>query len=107
MQSVRRTFAGMGGGRPGPPSLDGRRSTRAQARRALRRSTKDLVGPFEAAIGARRARVRGMPRRAVDMLTYLLQPDAHHRGQICALAKDLGHRFRPEDVMRLWGWKAL
>jgi uncharacterized damage-inducible protein DinB len=68
---------------------------------------KDLVGLFEAAIGARRARVRGMPRRAVDMLTYLLQPDAHHRGQICALAKDLGHRFRPEDVMRLWGWKAL
>jgi hypothetical protein len=24
-----------------------------------------------------------------------------------ALARDLGHEFRGEDVMRLWGWKAL
>jgi uncharacterized damage-inducible protein DinB len=40
-------------------------------------------------------------------VTYLVQHDAHHRGQICALAKDLGQEFRGEDVMRLRGWKAL
>ncbi|HYN09832.1 MAG TPA: DinB family protein [Vicinamibacterales bacterium] len=54
-----------------------------------------------------RARVKGQPRRAVDMLTYLLQHDAHHRGQICVLARGLGHEFRSEDVTRLWGWKKL
>jgi len=107
MQSVRRTFARMGGARPGPPSLDRRRVTRAQAQRALRRSTEALAEQFEAAIAERRPRVKGMPRRLVDMLTYLMQHDAHHRGQICVLAKDLGHAFRGEDSTRLWGWRVL
>jgi uncharacterized damage-inducible protein DinB len=48
-----------------------------------------------------------MPRRAVNMLTYLIEHDAHHRGQICVLARDLGYEFKSEDVMRIWGWKAL
>jgi uncharacterized damage-inducible protein DinB len=107
MQSVRRTFARMGGARPGPPSLDRLTSTRAQAQRALRQSTTELVSLFEAAFAARQSRVKGMPRRAVNMLLYLVQHDAHHRGQIFMLAKDLGHEFRSEEVMRVWGWKAL
>jgi uncharacterized damage-inducible protein DinB len=107
MQSVRRTFARMGGVRPGPPSLDRQGSSQAQARRALRQSTEDLAYLFETTINARRARVTGMPRRAINMLVYLMQHDAHHRGQICALARDLGHEFRTEDTMRIWGWKAL
>ena len=107
MQSVRRTFARMGGAAPGPPSLDRTRSTPLQARRALRHSTEELARLFEAAFRDRRARVKGMPRRAVNMLTYLMQHDAHHRGQICMLARDLGHQFASEDIMRIWGWKAL
>ena len=35
------------------------------------------------------------------MLTYLMQHDAHHRGQICLLARDLGHEFSGDDTMRL------
>jgi uncharacterized damage-inducible protein DinB len=62
---------------------------------------------FEAALGARRARVKGMPRRAIDMLTYLMQHDAHHRGQICMLARAFGQGFRSEDTTRLWGWRAI
>jgi uncharacterized damage-inducible protein DinB len=107
MQSIRRTFARLGGERPGPPSLDRARATQAEARRALAQSTDDLVRLFEAALAARQARVRGMPRRAIDMLVYLIQHDAHHRGQICTLARDLGHEFNPEDMTRLWGWRAL
>lgn len=107
MQSVRRTFARMGGAKPGPPSLDRLRATQAEARRALRQSTDDLERLFASAIAARRARVQGMPRRAIDMLTYLMQHDAHHRGQICSLARDLGHEFGAQDMTRLWGWKKL
>jgi len=107
MQGVRRTFARMGGGRPGPPSLDSNGSTPLGARRALHQSTEDLARLFETALAARRTRVKGMPRRAVNMLAYLIQHDAHHRGQICALARDLGHQFKSEDMMRIWGWKAL
>ena len=107
MQSVRRTFARLGGADPGPPSLDRLTVTQAQAKKAIRQSTKQLATMFESAFRERRARVKGMPRRAVDMLTYLIQHDAHHRGQICTLARDLGHEFSGSDVMRIWGWKAL
>jgi len=41
------------------------------------------------------------------MLTYLVQHDVHHRGQICTLARDLEHAFGRDDMMRVWGWKAL
>ena len=107
MQGVRRTFARMGGARPGPQVLDRQRTTQAQARRALRQSTDMLASLFESAIDARQTRVKGMPRRVVNMLTYLIQHDAHHRGQICALARDLGHQFSADDTMRIWGWKAI
>jgi uncharacterized damage-inducible protein DinB len=107
MQSVRRTFARMGGARPGPPSLDRTTVTRALARRALRQSTADLQRLFETAIDEGRSRVKGMPRRTVNMLMYLVQHDAHHRGQIFMVAKALGHEFRTEDVTRVWGWKRL
>jgi len=105
MQGVRRTFARMGGARPGPPSLDRHTATQAQARRALEQSTDDLARLFESALQARQARVKGIPRRVIDMLTYLIQHDAHHRGQICMLARDLGHTFHGGDAMRMWGWK--
>jgi len=107
VQGVRRTFARMGGARPGPPSLDRKTVTVSEARKALRQSTDQLAALFEAAFQNRAARVKGMPRRAVDVLTYLIQHDAHHRGQICMLARDLGHEFGPDDMMRIWGWKAL
>lgn len=107
MQSVRRTFARMGGASPGPPSLDRSRSTPLQAQRALRRSTDDLAQLFQTAMAAKQARVKGIPRRLVNMLMYLVQHDAHHRGQITRLARDLGHEFTSQDVMRIWGWKAM
>jgi uncharacterized damage-inducible protein DinB len=106
MQSVRRTFARMGGAPPVPP-LDRKSVTRAQARRALRQSTDDLASLFESGIAAGRARVKGQPRRLVDMLTYLMMHDAHHRGQITTLAKDFGHEFRGQDITRMWGWAKL
>jgi uncharacterized damage-inducible protein DinB len=107
MQSVRRMFARMGGARPGPPSLDRKTSTPLQAQKALHQSTEDLARLFETAFVAHQARVKRMPRRAVNMLTYLIEHGAHHRGQICVLARDLGHEFKSEEVMRIWGWKAL
>jgi uncharacterized damage-inducible protein DinB len=107
MQSVRRMFAKTGGANPIPPPLDRARSTPHEARRALEESREALMALFRDALAHGRPRVKGMPRRAVNMIVYLVQHDAHHRGQICALARALGHRLSKDEVMRIWGWKRL
>ena len=107
LQSVRRMFAEMGGASPVPPPLDRARSTPAAARRALQQSREALLTVFREALAQGRPRVNGMPRRTVNMMIYLIEHDAHHRGQICALARALGHRLSKDDVMRIWGWKRL
>jgi len=62
---------------------------------------------FHEALVEGQPRVKGMPRRTVNMMIYLIQHYAHHRSQICALVRALGHRLSKYDVMRIWGWKSL
>lgn len=107
MLSLRRTFARAGGAKKSEPALDRRTITRAQAVAAFQSSTRTLSELFQQALAAGRTRVPGQPRRIVDMVTYLIQHDAHHRGQIVMCAKTLGHEFTTDDVMRIWGWKKL
>jgi uncharacterized damage-inducible protein DinB len=107
MQSVRKMFAKMGGADPLPSSLDRTRSTLDDARRGLQQSREALMTLFGGALAQGQPRVKRMPRRIVNMIFYLVEHDAHHRGQICSLARALGHRLSKEDVMRIWGWKRL
>jgi uncharacterized damage-inducible protein DinB len=107
MQSVRNMFAKMGGTDPLPDSLDRSRSTLDEARQALQQSREALTTLFQAALAQGQPRVKKMPRRLVNMMIYLVQHDAHHRGQICSLARVLGFRMTKEDAMRIWGWKGL
>jgi uncharacterized damage-inducible protein DinB len=107
VHGVRRTFAKLGGVDPAPPALDRNGVTRPDAVRALRDSRKALTDLFSAAFDQGRGRIPGLPRRTVNMMLYLIQHDAHHRGQISMLARELGHEFSKEDVMRIWGWKKL
>jgi uncharacterized damage-inducible protein DinB len=105
MYSLRRAFAKLGGARPAPPILDRKKITPAQARAGLRRTDQAFLKMFRASLESGRGRVPGLPRRTVNMMAYLMQHDAHHRGQISSLARRLGFRPTRDLVMRLWGWK--
>jgi uncharacterized damage-inducible protein DinB len=103
---VRRTFSKMGGG-PALPALDRKTVTPTAARKVLREVNDALIDQFRRVIAARATRVKGMPRRAVDMMFYLTQHDAHHRGQIMMRARELGHEFAGEEITRIWGWRRI
>jgi uncharacterized damage-inducible protein DinB len=43
----------------------------------------------------------------VEMLCYMLAHEAHHRGQICMLAHQLGFPIRKGVMAGLWNWEKL
>lgn len=54
-----------------------------------------------------RGRIPGMPKRTATMMAYLMQHDAHHRGQITRQLSELGHKLTTEETMMVWGWRKL
>jgi uncharacterized damage-inducible protein DinB len=106
IHGLRKMLAKMGGA-PAATALDRRRVTPAEARRALHQVNATLTALFRSSLTRGEARVTGMPRRSVNAMAYLIQHDAHHRGQIMLRARELGHTFSADVVMRMWGWKRL
>jgi uncharacterized damage-inducible protein DinB len=43
----------------------------------------------------------------VEMLCYMLAHEAHHRGQVCMLAHQLGFSLPQEVASGLWNWEKL
>jgi len=41
------------------------------------------------------------------MLAYMISHEAHHRGQACMLAHQLGFPFPPKVTARMWNWESL
>jgi len=87
-----------------PPHLDRRRCTKKQAARALARSAQAISKTVEAALAREDGRVPRFPPHAVAFLCYLLAHDAHHRGQILLLARQLGYRLPGTARYGIWQW---
>ena len=49
-------------------------------------------------------RIRGFKPDAGSFLAYLLAHDAHHRGQMSMLARQLGHPLPQSAMYGLWEW---
>ncbi|MEA2342607.1 MAG: hypothetical protein QOF63_776 [Thermoanaerobaculia bacterium] len=43
----------------------------------------------------------------LEMLAYMLSHEAHHRGQVCMLAHQLGFPLPKKVTSRLWSWETL
>lgn len=97
-----------------PPLVDRRRVTRAQLLTALKRSAKGMETLLRLGIAAggrvppSRGYVwRNLPLDVGHVLSYFVAHEAHHRGQIIMVARQLGHRLPSAVSNGVWQWTTL
>ncbi len=96
-----------------PEQLDRTRCTQKQARAALAESAKRCSEMLVEALADPNGRVKQFRRdgwarpwpAGVAMFAYMLTHEAHHRGQVCMLAHQLG--FPIKAGYELWMWEKL
>jgi uncharacterized damage-inducible protein DinB len=92
-----------------PERVDLRTVRQSELARALTRSSEGIIALIR--LGAQRggsvpsAVWQNFPTDLVHFLNYFVAHEAHHRGQLCLLARQLGHRLPQEVVDGLWQWK--
>ena len=97
-----------------PAQLSRTKCTQQQARAGLAESAARCAEMLSEALGGgnRMAKFHrdgwGRPWPAgPEMLCYMLAHEAHHRGQICMLAHQLGFRLPVAVMAGLWNWEKL
>lgn len=94
-----------------PEGVDGRSVQPAQLLKALRLSSEGMIDLIR--LGLARggaippAAWQNFPPDVVHFLNYFVAHEAHHRGQLCMVARQLGHRLPLEVTGGLWQWKKL
>jgi uncharacterized damage-inducible protein DinB len=96
-----------------PAQLDRTRCTQRQARAALAESALRCSEMLAEALDSPAGRVKEFRRDGwarpwpggAAMFTYMISHDAHHRGQVCMLAHQLG--FPIKASYRIWVWEKL
>jgi uncharacterized damage-inducible protein DinB len=96
-----------------PLQLHRSRCTPRQARAGLARSAARCTEMLAEALGGGRTQKFHRDGWAppwptgVEMLSYMLAHEAHHRGQICMLAHQLGFPLPKNVTTGLWNWEKL
>ncbi len=98
-----------------PPKLHRSHCTPSQARAALAKSAARCSDMLAEALGSPGGRVRKFLRDGwakpwpvgPEMLCYMLSHEAHHRGQVCMLAHQLGFPFPDKVAYGIWNWEKL
>jgi uncharacterized damage-inducible protein DinB len=86
-----------------PEQLDRTRVTPVQAARALEQSREALSAVLQSALLSG-GRVKGFRPDVAGFFGYLIAHDAHHRGQICMLARQIGHPLPQKAMFGMWEW---
>ena len=98
-----------------PQQLHRARCTPKQARAALAESAARCIEMLDEALGDSQGRIKKFKRdgfwpswpAGVEMLCYMLSHEAHHRGQVCMLAHQLGFPLPMAVTSGLWNWEKL
>jgi hypothetical protein len=86
-----------------PPRLDRAEVTPEQAGEALAQSAGAMVHLIEQSLAAG-GHVAGFRPDVVALVCAAITHEAHHRGQICHWARELGAPITPEQQLKLWEW---
>jgi uncharacterized damage-inducible protein DinB len=86
-----------------PEQLERSTVTVAQAAKGLEQSRAALSVVLRSALESD-GRVKGFRPDAVGFFGYLIAHDAHHRGQICMLARQVGHPLSQKAMFGMWEW---
>ena len=86
-----------------PEQLVKEKVTPAQARKALEESRDALSRVLQTALDSD-GRVKGFRPDVAAFFGYLIAHDAHHRGQITMLARQVGHPIDQKTMFGMWEW---
>ena len=97
-----------------PATLDRTRCTPQQVKRALAESA-ELCSQMLAEALDPQGPVQKFHRDGwatpwypgAAMVGYMIAHEAHHRGQVCMLAHQLGYPLSKQITSRMWGWEAI
>jgi uncharacterized damage-inducible protein DinB len=97
-----------------PAQLNRARCTPKQASAALAASASGCIQMLEDALGGS-CRIQQFRRDGwakpwpvgPEMLSYMLVHEAHHRGQICMLAHQLGFPLPSAVTAKMWNWEKI
>lgn len=96
-----------------PSQLNHAQCTQQQAARALANSgalCSQMLAEGLNQRGVKKFHRDGWARPWVPgagMFAYMITHEAHHRGQVCMLAHQLGFPLRAQSTSRMWGWEKL
>lgn len=92
-----------------PERVESRTAGPAELTRALARSSKGIIELIQ--FGVDRggtlppAAWQNFPTDVIHFLSYFVAHEAHHRGQLVMVARQLGRRLPAEVTAGLWQWK--
>lgn len=87
-----------------PPKLDRENATIEQAREGLAQSSVAMVELLRSAL-ADGGRLKDFKPDVVNFAAYAMAHEAHHRGQICLVARALGQPLSQQAGFGLWEWR--
>jgi uncharacterized damage-inducible protein DinB len=98
-----------------PPQLGRAQCTPRQAGAALAKSAARCEAMLAETLGGEGGRTREFRRdgwarpwpAGPEMLCYMISHEAHHRGQVCMLAHQLGFPLPGKVTFALWNWEKL
>lgn len=92
-----------------PERVDGRTVRPAELTRALKRSSEGMIELIRLGVAqggsVPAASWQNFPTDLVHFLNYFVAHEAHHRGQLCMVARQLGQRLPRAVTEGLWQWK--